>query len=272
MSARKFGSPRSNSQRVESGKPLDEGEGFSELGKARFFGFELAGVDAAAQAARADRMLQVQHLVVEQVFDGVTRAGGAVEDAAHDDGVVRGVVVAERAPGVMLAPGEVGTAKQAAEEARVERVEDLFEMKIAALWAKVALAAARGADEIRLARDGGAGGKALVAQIVRPVDGFAVELGEKDVRDGVMDRFRRAFKQIGEAGEDCALAQADGGVERGEAAKAHMDGRHGRARAEGAVLFLKDGSDVEGHEEQNNSGAGTREQGSEKTGTKGLRD
>jgi hypothetical protein len=29
-----------------------------------------------------------------------------------------------------------------------------------------------------------------------------------------------------------------------------MNGRHGRARAEGAILFLKDGSDVGGHEEQ----------------------
>jgi hypothetical protein len=32
-----------------------------------------------------------------------------------------------------------------------------------------------------------------------------------------------------------------------------MDRRHGRARAEGAILFLKDGSDVESHEEQDNS-------------------
>ena len=107
---------------------LDEGESFGELGEARFVGFELAGVDAAAQAARLDRMLEVQHLVVEQVFDGVARAGGAVEDAADDDGVVRGVVVAERALGVVLAPGEFGAAEQAAEEARVERVEDFFEM------------------------------------------------------------------------------------------------------------------------------------------------
>ena len=73
------------------------------------------------------------------------------------------------------------------------------------------------------------------------------------MRDGVEDGFRRAFKQIGEADEDFAFAQADGGVQRSEAAEADMDGRHGRARAERAVLFLKDGSDVGGHEEQNNS-------------------
>ena len=124
-------------------------------------------VDAAAQAARPDGMLEVQHLVVEQVLDGVARAGGTVEDAADDDGVVGGVVVAERALGVVLAPGEVGAAEQPAEKARVERVEDLLEIEEAALGPEVALAAARGADELRLARDGGRGGEALVAQVLR---------------------------------------------------------------------------------------------------------
>ena len=77
-----------------SGKALDEGEGLDELGETRFFGFELARVNTAAQAAHANGVLEVQHLVVKQVLDRVTRAGGAVEDAAYDDGIVRGVVVA----------------------------------------------------------------------------------------------------------------------------------------------------------------------------------
>ena len=55
-----------------------------------------------------DGMLEVEHLVVEQVLDGVARAGGAVEDAADDDGVVGGVVVAQGTLGHVLAPGEFG--------------------------------------------------------------------------------------------------------------------------------------------------------------------
>ena len=100
-------------------------------------------------------------------------------------------------------------------------------------------------------------GEALVAQVVRGVDGLAIELGEKNVRDGVKDGLRRAFKQIGEADVDRPFAQADGGVERGEAAEAHMNGRHGRARAKGAVLLLKDGDDVEGHQKQDSRDQGT---------------
>jgi len=99
---------------------LDERQGFSELRKEGFFGFECGGVDAAAQAAHADWMLEMKHFVVEQVFDCVSGAGGAVEDAAHDDGVVSGVVMAERTLGVVFAPGEFGATEQSAEEARVE--------------------------------------------------------------------------------------------------------------------------------------------------------
>jgi hypothetical protein len=178
------------------------------LRKARFFGFELAGVDAAAQATQPDGMLEVQHLVIEQVFDGVARTGGAIEDAADDDGVVGGVVVAQRALGVVLAPGEVGTAEQPAKEARIERIENFIEMKVAALGSEETLGAARGADEVRLTGDRGAGSETLVAQVVRPVDGLAIKLSKKDVRDGVEDGFWSAFKQIGERGKDLAFAQA----------------------------------------------------------------
>jgi hypothetical protein len=43
----------------------------------------------------------VEHLVVEKVLDGAAWGVGAVENAADDDGVVGGVVVAEHAAGVV---------------------------------------------------------------------------------------------------------------------------------------------------------------------------
>ena len=72
-----------------------------EFGEEALFGLELAGVDAAAAGFDADGVLEMEHLVVEEVFDGAARSVGAVEDAADDDGVVSGVVVAEHAAGVM---------------------------------------------------------------------------------------------------------------------------------------------------------------------------
>ena len=70
------------------------GFGFVELGEEALFGLELAGVDAAAAGFDADGMLEVEHLVVEQILDRTTRRVRTVEDAADDDGVVGGVVVA----------------------------------------------------------------------------------------------------------------------------------------------------------------------------------
>jgi hypothetical protein len=195
-------------------EPFDEGEGFGELREERFFGLESGGVDTAAESAHAHGMLEVEHLVVEQVFDGVARAGGAVEDFANDDGVVSGVVMAEGTLGVVLAPGEVGPAEQASEKALVQMVEDFFEMEEAAFGAGDALGAAGVADELGLACYSGRGGEALVAKAVGSVDGLFVELGEQDVGDGVKDGLRSAFEQIGEADVDVAFAKADGGVER----------------------------------------------------------
>ena len=77
--------------------------------------------------------------MVEQVLDCVARAGRAVEDAADDDGVVGGVVVAQGALGVVLAPGKLRPAEQSAEKAHVQRVEDFIEVVVAAFRAEVAL-------------------------------------------------------------------------------------------------------------------------------------
>ena len=65
-----------------------------EFGEETLLGLELAGVDAAASGFDADGVLEVEHLVVEEVLDGTARGVGAIEDAGDDDGVVSGVVMA----------------------------------------------------------------------------------------------------------------------------------------------------------------------------------
>ena len=108
------------------------GLGLCELREEALLGLELARVDAAAPGFHADWVLQVQHLVVEQVFDCAARCVGGVEDAADDDGVVRGIVMAEHAPGVVRAPGQDGLAQETVEETRVRGVEDLVEVEVVA--------------------------------------------------------------------------------------------------------------------------------------------
>ena len=60
-------------------------------------------------------------------------------------------------------------------------------MVVAALGTEEALVAARATNQLRLAGDGDAGGKAFVAQVVRWLDGLFVELGQENVGDGVED-------------------------------------------------------------------------------------
>ena len=65
-----------------------------EFREEALFGLELAGVDAAAASFDADGVLEVEHLVIQEILDGAAGSVGAIEDAADDDGVVGGVVVA----------------------------------------------------------------------------------------------------------------------------------------------------------------------------------
>ena len=96
------------------------------------------------------------------------------------------------------------------------------------------------ADELGLAGDGCGGDEALVTQVVGGVDGLFVQLGQQNVGDGPDNGLRRALQQIGEVDENLTLAQADGGIERGETAETHNDGRDGRPGTQGPVLFLED--------------------------------
>jgi len=117
-----------------------------------------------------------------------------------------------------------------------------------ALRAGVALAAAGVSDEFGLARDGGAGGESFEAKVVLRVDRLPVELGEEDVGDGANDALVRAFNQVAETHENPAFAEADGGVQRCEAAKANSNRRDWRPGTQKTILFLKYGTKIYGHQ------------------------
>jgi hypothetical protein len=89
-------------------------------------------VDAAAAGFNSHGMLQVKHLVIQEVLYGATGGVGTIEYAANDDSVVGGVVVAEHAPGVMGAPGEGWASEEAVKETSIETFEDLVEVVVMA--------------------------------------------------------------------------------------------------------------------------------------------
>jgi hypothetical protein len=197
-------------------------------------------VDAAAAGFDADGMLKVEHLVIKQVLDCAARRVWAVEDARDYNGIVSCVVVTEHATSVVGAPGESGPAEKAMEETCVEGLEDLVEIVVMAYGRRETFAAAGLADVLGLFGDGLGGDVAAIAVGVEAGDGFSVELGQEDVGDGVMDVLGRRFEDVGESDMEAAFAKTDGGVERGEAAEADVQRRHGGAGAEFAVLLFED--------------------------------
>jgi hypothetical protein len=58
-----------------------------------------------------------------------------------------------------------------------------------------------------------------------------------------MDGVGRGLEQVGEANVEATFAEADSGVEGGEAAETDVEGRDGGAGAELAVLVLEDGDE-----------------------------
>ena len=212
----------------------------SEFGEEALFGLELAGVNAATARLDADGMFEVEHLVVEEVLDGAARSVGAVEDAADDDGVVGGVVVAQHAAGVVGAPGEGGAAEEAVEETDVEGVEDLVEIVVMADVREDALAATGLADVLGLFGDGFGGDVAAIAVSVGRRYRFFVELGEQDVCDGVEHTVGCTFQQVRETHQQPAFAEADRVVHIGKGEEFDGQFRNGRARPQFAVGFMED--------------------------------
>src|SRR6266849_1804266 len=213
------------------------------------FGAELPRVHAAAAPAEFDRVLQMQHLVEQNIFNSVSRHPRVVEDAADDNGVVGGIVVAKAAAGMVPAPGELRASHESVEETAVEVIEDFFQMVVVAAGRADVLASAHLADEPRFSGNVVAGDIAAITRAVRAIDRLTIKFGEQDVSDRMQHGFGSAFEQVGKADVELYLAQADGVVDGDESIETNMHRRSGRAGTEFAIRFLKDFGELWGHVE-----------------------
>src|ERR1019366_9712525 len=72
-------------------------------------GAKVRRMHTAPSASHLHRMLQMQHFMIDNVFHGVPRNREMVKDAADNDRVVRGIVMAQHVPGSALAPTHART-------------------------------------------------------------------------------------------------------------------------------------------------------------------
>jgi len=141
-------------------------------------------------------MTQVQHFMIDKVLDGIERDARGIENAADDDGVMRGIVVAQAAQGLVATPCHLRSSHQAVEEAKIQSVKNLVEIIMFALRTRNAFASAQLADELRLLRHGMATGVFAITRGMGSINGFAMELGDEDMQDGIEHRLGRAFQEV----------------------------------------------------------------------------
>src|SRR2546427_3538552 len=91
-----------------------------KLGKKPFFHLRLSRMHASSAAAKFDGMLEVQHLVIDDVLHRVAGNRGVVEHLADHDGIVCGVVMPKYAASTASTPAHARPRQQSVKKPRVQ--------------------------------------------------------------------------------------------------------------------------------------------------------
>lgn len=102
-----------------------------------------------------------------------------------------------------------------------------------------ALASSHLPNQVKLRSEMMAGNVLSVSGGVRRQNRFAIELREKDMRDGAQHRFWRIFQQVGKTHQDSPFSDANGVVYIGKAIKLNDKLGDGRSRTQFAVFLLE---------------------------------
>ena len=119
-----------------AGKMVENATGADEIGEEFFFGTEFGRVGDEAAAGAARWMLDVKHLVVEDIFAGDLRNGGVVHAAIQEDLIGAGIVAAELAAPAFSAPADVGALQTSGKIPFVQLFEHFFEVEVSAARAR----------------------------------------------------------------------------------------------------------------------------------------
>ncbi len=163
-------------------------------------------MDTAPAAAQFDRMFEVQHFVIDDVFDGIAGYGEVIENPADDDRVVRGIVMAQNAAGPGRAPTHARPRQQAMKETCIQVFEYCIEIVEQTARRTQLFASPHLAQQVRLLHDFMAAHIFAIASRVTAVDWLAIHLRQQNVSDCPQDRLGGSFQQIGKPDQELAFA------------------------------------------------------------------
>src|SRR5437764_3943433 len=203
--------------------------------EALLVGAEGLCVVVAPAVDEARGVLDVKHLVVEDVFDEPFGHIARVQRLADDDRVVDSVVVAEYCARAALRPRKSRRFDLASEVSLVQALEHSSEIVDAPLGSRDHLAPALAAREVGGAQHVGRARVFAVDPLVEGRRATAQELRDEYEGERAVDAHRRVLENVGEAHVDAPRAQSYGVVQSGVRVVAHVGlgrGALGRERAE----------------------------------------
>jgi hypothetical protein len=222
------------------GEAVEETAGAVEFWEEFFLGAEFAGVGDERAAGAARGMFDVEHFVVEDIFDDELRDKRMIHAAIEQDLIGAGIVAAELSAPTAIAPAEMRAGERAAEKFLIEGFEHGREIEVKALRVGGGGADARAAHTLNaLAGALGAG----VSEIGLDEEFWraaAINAGEKE-RGGAFEHRQGALAhEIGEADEDGFFAAANGEDEIGVRIKFDVKARRAAFAAESRENSLEE--------------------------------
>src|ERR1700720_1644416 len=125
-------------------------------------------------------MFQMQHLVIHDVLESATWNGRVVEDATYHDRVMSGIVVPEAVACMIAAPSHPRPGQEPEKEARVQFVEDCFQVVSMATGRLDAFAAANLPHQISLLGDIVTGDISAIATGMLSFNGATIHLCQQN--------------------------------------------------------------------------------------------
>src|SRR5271165_4407609 len=220
-------------------QPLQKCLGLVQLREQPLFCLEFRPVNAAAAAPQLHGMLEVQHLVIDDVLHSASRYPEMIENPADHNGVVCGVIVGQTAARANLAPGHLRAPQQSVKEPQVELVEDLLQVVEEPTRRMNAFAPAHLPHQMRFGADVLASHVTAKSARVRRLDRLAVYLGQQNMHDRLDNAVRCAFQQVRDSHVHLGVAQADGVVHVCEGIELDTELRQRSAWPQFAVTFLE---------------------------------
>src|SRR5215470_16893748 len=108
---------------------VEDAAGGREVREALLFFTEFAGMGDQAATGAARGMLDVKHLVEENVLDGQPRHSRPIHAAIEQDLVRAGIIAAELAAPTSFTPADMGALELALKIADVQLVEHLLQVE-----------------------------------------------------------------------------------------------------------------------------------------------